>query len=79
MGVGYSVIYQPWAAGSVAGRETISTTIIADYSGPSSDVIMTWASELPYFNTTATSPTPTIMGNRGHLRERIAEYAKDSP
>ena len=63
MGSGYSVVSQPSDANSVAGRATISTMIIAQYSPPNSDVIMSWANELPYFSSTAptgnTAPTGT--------------------
>ncbi len=62
MGSGYSVVSQPFDANSVAGRATISTMIIAQYSPPNSDVIMSWASELPYFSSTAPTGNTTPTG-----------------
>ena len=62
MGSGYSVVSQPSDANSVAGRATISTMIIAQYSPPNSDVIMSWASELPYFSSTAPTGNTTPTG-----------------
>ena len=62
MGSGYSVVSQPSDANSVAGRATISTMIIAQYSPQNSDVIMSWANELPYFSSTAPTGNTTPTG-----------------
>ena len=62
MGSGYSVVSQPFDANSVAGRATISTMIIAQYSPPNSDVIMSWANELPYFSSTVPTGNTTPTG-----------------
>ena len=61
MGAGYAVANQPWSATSIAGKAILSTAIIADYNGPTSDVVMSWSSELPYFSSTSPggNSTPT--------------------